>query len=130
MRERKKYTISLEGESMSDIELGLQEATRLIRAGYHSGADSNDTGSYHIDSEGAFEEPEHIRSKIGYEDWTTAKQFSDWWSANGLADSDSPDPTGEMGIASDEASKFEGSNLHMEWIEAVEAAPDALVWGE
>lgn len=69
-------------------------------------------------------------SKVGYERWTTAKQFSDWWSANNLADSDTPDPTGERGEEEDRAGTFVGSILHMEWVEAIEAAPHALVWEE
>ena len=44
--------IHAEGETDGDIELALEEALKKVREGYHSGADSNDTGRYYFDTKG------------------------------------------------------------------------------
>lgn len=43
------YTITCEGETEEDLNLAFEEAGRLIKEGYTSGHDSNNTGSYSFD---------------------------------------------------------------------------------
>ena len=44
-----KGTINVEGKSIGDIELALEEALRVIKtSGCHSGMNSNDSGSYNF----------------------------------------------------------------------------------
>lgn len=51
-------TIKITGKTQSDIDLALDEASRLIRNGFLAGHDQNDTGSYGFCAEGDIEEPE------------------------------------------------------------------------
>ena len=46
----REYTITVQGEDQNDIELALAEVLKLIKEGYLSGANSNDTGEFHFDS--------------------------------------------------------------------------------
>ena len=45
---KKIITIEVEGEEERDLELAQEEAFRLIREGYNSGMDSNDTGDFNF----------------------------------------------------------------------------------
>lgn len=45
---RKKLTLVIEGIETFDLELGLNEALKLISEGYTSGSDKNETGSYNF----------------------------------------------------------------------------------
>lgn len=46
----REYTIIIRGTEDSDVEMVLEEVLRLIKEGYHSGLNSNDTGSFEFDS--------------------------------------------------------------------------------
>jgi len=52
----KTYTITVSGETESDVEISINEAKRLISEGYGSGLNSNDTASFSFESEGEYEE--------------------------------------------------------------------------
>lgn len=43
------YTITCEGETEEDLNQAFEEAHRLIKEGFTSGYDQNDTGSYSFD---------------------------------------------------------------------------------
>lgn len=41
-----KLTVKIEGSAWGDLELALEEVKQRVEAGYTSGADRNDTGTY------------------------------------------------------------------------------------
>ncbi len=41
-----KLIVKIEGDDWSDLELALGEVKQCVEAGYTSGADRNDTGTY------------------------------------------------------------------------------------
>lgn len=45
----KKITLVVRGCDESDIELGIEEAVRHVKDGYHTGHNSNDTGAYYFE---------------------------------------------------------------------------------
>lgn len=47
-----KLTVEIEGGDRSDLELALGEVKQRVEAGYTSGADRNDTGSYSFEIKG------------------------------------------------------------------------------
>jgi hypothetical protein len=54
----KEFTITVSGETQSDIEAALEEVLKLVREGYLSGVDSNESGEYSFDSTGEYKENE------------------------------------------------------------------------
>lgn len=58
-------TINLEGKTQSDIENALGEVTRLLREGYTSGHNSNNTSAYHFDVEGEAVDVECVCNECG-----------------------------------------------------------------
>lgn len=48
MTQRLKIELELTGDEEGDIEQALDEAVRLIREGYTSGMDKNETGSFNF----------------------------------------------------------------------------------
>ena len=54
----KTITITINGNTESDIDLAISEVTSKIQKGFESGFDKNENGSYHFDSEGEFEQDE------------------------------------------------------------------------
>lgn len=52
----KEFSITVTGESQSDVEIALEEVLRLVKEGYLSGHDKNETGEYFFDSTGKYEE--------------------------------------------------------------------------
>lgn len=51
-------TVEIEGKNEGDLELALQEVTRLVGEGYTSGNNSNDTGSFRFTVTGEEEAPD------------------------------------------------------------------------
>jgi hypothetical protein len=58
MTMRMKLTSTIEGDTTGDLELGLEEVSRLISEGNTSGFNRNDNGSFEFSIEGA----EHVPS--------------------------------------------------------------------
>lgn len=52
----KEFTITVTGESQSDVEIALEEVLRLVREGYLHGHNSNETGEFFLESTGEYEE--------------------------------------------------------------------------
>ncbi len=52
----KEYTINIEGESLGDIEIAIETVLSLVKEGYMSGMDSNESSSYSFESSGEFGE--------------------------------------------------------------------------
>ena len=42
----KKFIIKIEGETLYDVEIALEEVSRVISAGYVEGFDGNEGGNY------------------------------------------------------------------------------------
>ncbi len=57
-------TINVEGKTISDIELALEEALKRIKAGNTSGFDGNDEGSFEFQISGE-EEPDEEKFERG-----------------------------------------------------------------
>ena len=49
---QKTYFIEISGQDEGDIEAAIDECKKKIMAGFSSGFDSNDTGSYSFESKG------------------------------------------------------------------------------
>jgi hypothetical protein len=47
-----KLVINIEGHMDGDLETALEEVLRLVRQGFFSGLNSNDTGRFHFFTEG------------------------------------------------------------------------------
>lgn len=47
-----KLKATIEGETTGDLELALEEVTKLVSGEYTSGRDGNDTGSFSFEIEG------------------------------------------------------------------------------
>ena len=52
----KEFTITMSGETQRDVELALEEVLKLVKAGYLSGIDSNDSAEYSFHSTDEYEE--------------------------------------------------------------------------
>ena len=51
----KTFTVTIDGDQSSDIEIALEEVKRLVEEGYTSGLNSNDTGRFSFESTGEYE---------------------------------------------------------------------------
>lgn len=51
----KEFTVTVSGDTESDVELALEEVLRLIKEGYLSGQNSNENGEYSFTSTGEYE---------------------------------------------------------------------------
>lgn len=65
----KTFTIEITGKTQSDVELALQEAAKIIEQGCHAGHNSNDDGSFNVESEGEYDETpkerlEYLRGQL------------------------------------------------------------------
>lgn len=60
----KTYNITVEGKTESDIEIAIEEVLRLVKQGYFSGSNSNDSGSHNFSSEGDYEDEEECGDEI------------------------------------------------------------------
>lgn len=49
-KHRKRITITLAGATEDDVEFAFSEVARLVKAGYLSGADHNETGGFYFGS--------------------------------------------------------------------------------
>ena len=41
-----ELTVTIYGETASDLEMGIEEVSRLVSEGYQSGSNANDTGEF------------------------------------------------------------------------------------
>jgi len=47
----KRLTVTIEGKDDGDLEIALDEVSRLVNEGYQAGHNSNDTGAFLFDTD-------------------------------------------------------------------------------